>query len=245
MALRPRIHPVKAWTALQNLLADPDDTQQAFRTIASLSGNSSARLFRRFRRTRRGSQLLEQRPSLFDALGDIARLERMPEGSLGRAIAHYFANEAISAEGLAAASEAGATRNSDEVSEEERYLMLRLRDQHDIFHVLAGYGRDMRGELAVLAFTAAQTHNPGVAFIPLYVLFKAGRRSEIGQLILQGFRRGLRASWLVNQPWEELLGRSLDELRADFGIGEPPHYAPLRSAAAQAARTDQELVVRA
>jgi len=234
LAILPRIQPLQAWASLQSLLADPDDTEQAFRAIASLSGNSSTRLFRRFRRTHQGAELLEQQPSLYAALNDLDELERMPDGSLGRAIAQYFKSEAISAQGLAAASEAGAAgRDSAELSEAERYLMLRLRDQHDIYHVLAGYGRDMRGELAVLAFTAAQTHNPGVAFIPLYILFKAGRRSEIGQLILKGFQRGFRASWLVNQPWEQLLAQPLDALRDRLGIDEPPDYEPLRSAAAQ------------
>jgi len=76
LAILPRIQPLQAWASLQSLLADPDDTEQAFRAIASLSGNSSTRLFRRFRRTHQGAELLEQP---LDALRDRLGIDEPPD----------------------------------------------------------------------------------------------------------------------------------------------------------------------
>jgi ubiquinone biosynthesis protein COQ4 len=112
------------------------------------------------------------------------------------------------------------------------YMMGRLRDQHDLYHVVTGYGRDLRGELAVLAFTAAQTRNPGVAAIPGYLLLRAGWRSDLGRLIREGFRRGLRAGWLPAQHWEELFDRPLDEVRSTLRLEDIPEYDAIRSAGA-------------
>lgn len=54
-------------------------------------------------------------------------------------------------------SRSGPNRGS--MSEEEQLFSNRIRDLHDVFHVLTGYGRDLRGESAVLAFTIPQTRN--------------------------------------------------------------------------------------
>src|SRR3546814_8645278 len=41
----------------------------------------------------------------------------------------------------------------------------RLRDTHDLFHILTGYGRDALGEQCVLAFSYSQTPSWGTLFI--------------------------------------------------------------------------------
>ena len=112
--------------------------------------------------------------------------------------------------------------------------MTRLRDLHDVFHVVTGYGRDLRGEAAVLAFTVPQTRNPGIAYLVLSALRRAGFRSEMGRLIRQAFARGRRAAWLVDEDWESLLERPLDEVRDELRIGPPPRYEALRSEGAPA-----------
>jgi len=226
----------KARRAMRALLENPDDTAQAFKVIAAMSGGSSRRLYRRFRRSPGGARILREKRSLIDVTGDLEKLRSMPDGSLGRALADFYETEQISARGLVAASEAGFGDRSvmPAVDEGQRVFGERLRDLHDVFHVLAGYGRDLYGEAAVLGFTLAQTWNPGIAFILVTVLRRAGLRSELGRLIRDAFRRGRRATWLVDLPWEDLLSRPVDELRVQLGVGPPPAYTPVRSAGAPA-----------
>jgi ubiquinone biosynthesis protein COQ4 len=230
VAVAHRIRPLEAHRAMRALLADPDDTEQAFRVIGALSGNSTGRGLAKFRRTPVGPRVLRERTRMLDLIADTERMAAMPEGSLGAAVRDFYATEQISAEGLVAASEeAYEDVDSSAVSVELEFFGQHLRDLHDTFHVLTGYGRDLRGEVAVLSFTVPQIRNPGVAFIIFTVLRRAGYRSEMGRLIRQGFRRGLRAAWLPGQDWQELFLQPLDEVRERLRIGSPLDYEAVRS----------------
>lgn len=234
MALRNRMHPLLARRAMRALREDPDDTAAAIRVIAALSGNSGKRDFQRFRRSERGARILREKRDLYDVLTDRERLEAMPPGSLGRTIIDWFQRENISTQGLALASEAARGNEYQEASEQEQLYRARLRNLHDVFHVLAGYDRDLHGESAVLAFTIAQNYNRGIAYLVWNALRHEGWNSPSGKLIREGYRRGKRAKRLVEQNWEELFERPIDEVREELGVGDPPVYDQLRSAGAPA-----------
>ena len=236
MASRNRLRPLVARRALRALGENPDDTAQAIIAIGALTGNSNKRLFKRFSRSERGKQILRERRDLYDVLSDTDRMLAMPPGSLGHSIASWFIRENISAEGLAGASAAAMAQVGarPELSEEQQVFGNRVRNLHDVFHVLTGYDRDMRGEMAVLAFTLAQTGNTGIAYMCWRSLLRAGWNSETGRLIRQGYRRGRRADWLIDLDWERLFEQPIDELREQLGVGEPQVYEQLRSPAAPA-----------
>jgi ubiquinone biosynthesis protein COQ4 len=215
---------------------NPDDTAVAIQVIGALSGNSGRRHLRRFKQSSRGAEILREKQDLYDILTDKERLLSMPEGSLGRTIIEWFIRENISTEGLAQASEAAAQAlgNRREVAEDERVYGTRLRNLHDVFHVLAGYDRDLRGEVGVLAFTIAQAYNRGIAYLVFQAVRHAGWNSELGKLARQGYRRGKNAAPLVEQDWGALFERPIDEVREELGVGPPPVYEQLRSAGAPA-----------
>lgn len=224
-----------AGRALEVLAGNPDDTAQAIVAIAAMSGNSNERLFKRFKKSPRGQQILDERRDLYGILCDRKRLLAMPEGSLGRTIGEWFERENISAEGLAGASEAAAEQLPDrpvDPGDEARVFGMRLLNLHDVFHVLTGYDRDMRGEIAVLAFTVAQTWHTGIAYLVWWSFTRNGWKSEPSRLIRQGLRRGMRANWLIDEDWESLFEEPIDEVRERLGVGPPPVYEQLRSAAA-------------
>lgn len=233
MAAPPnRIRPLDALKAIRALLRDPDDTAKVFDVIDALSGRTGERLFRRFRSGEAGRRLLAERPALLAALSDSARLEALPAGSLGRSYAEFMRREQISAAGLV---EASLESRREDLPPERRWFADRLRDQHDLWHIVTGYERDLIGEAALLAFTFAQTRNPGIGLIVATAYGKAGRESdEARPLLREAWRRGRRSAWLPEQPWEQLLAEPLPELRQRLGVGDPPVYAPLRSPGAPA-----------
>jgi ubiquinone biosynthesis protein COQ4 len=234
MAAKRRIRPLDALRAIRALVRNPDDTARVFDVIDALSGNHGARLFERFRRTSAGVRLLAARPNLLAALSDRARLAALPPGSLGRTYADFMSREQISADGLVQASMDGGRADPD-LPPERAWLGARLRDMHDLWHVVTGYNRDLVGEAGLLAFTYAQTRNPGIGFIVMVAWLRArGDFRWARETIREGYRRGRAAKWLPAEEWEQLLPLPLGQVRARLGLGEPPVYSEVRSEAAPA-----------
>ena len=109
----------------------------------------------------------------------------------------WFLRENISTAGLAEASRIARDGTEQELSEAEQVYGSRQRNLHDVFHVLAGYDRDLRGEAAVLAFTLGQSFNAGIAYLVWNALRAEGLNSPAGRLIRDGYRRGRRAKPLL------------------------------------------------
>lgn len=219
----PRIRALQAFSYVRELLRDPTDTSQVFRLIEVLSGPGPKHLRGRFLASRAGGRLLERRPRLLDHLRDREALSAMPEGSLGRAYLAFLSRAELTPDGLVEASEASrAGRDVDDVT---AWIGDRLRDSHDLWHVVTGYRDDLLGEAALLAFSWAQTGTHGVGLLAGVAFLRAGD-PDGRRLIVDGLVRGLRAAWLPVVAWEELLAEDLEVVRARLRVGAPPHYEP-------------------
>lgn len=218
----------RAWHALRSLIEDPERTDQVFEIIGALSGNAFDRAFERFAATREGRRLLVERPSLLAALSDRAALRSMPEGSLGRAYADFMEAGSLEAAGLVAADEMASERLADDRPEDpdRQYFGERLRDMHDLWHVLTGYGRDEAGEAANLAFTLGQVWNLGIAAIVAAGAVVGPK--DVGltwpRYLYRAWRRGHRAALLSAAPYEQLLPLPLEDVRRQLDI-EPARLA--------------------
>lgn len=235
--MKRRKNPIRireAWRAIRALMKNPDDTGQVFKIIRALSGDSGEREFQRFSASEHGPVILAENRCLVDRLSDRAYLASLPDGSLGRVYADFTEREQISPEGLIEASEAVS---DDGLPVEPKRMLFgnRMRDSHDLWHVMTGYGRDLVGEAALLAFTYRQTRNRGIGFIVLVAYLRAGRAfPEHRSMIRDGYRRSGNASWLPGADWEALLSQPLDEVRKTLGVVPVESYAALRSEGAPA-----------
>jgi ubiquinone biosynthesis protein COQ4 len=228
-APQPRDWP-HAWKALRQLIADPERTDLVFEIIRALSGDAFERAWQRFRADPDGQRLLREKPALLATLGDRAALRALPEGSFGRAYATFMDAAQLDADGLVAA-EREATENygRDDAGlrdPDRDYFGERLRDMHDLWHVLTGYSRDEAGEAANLAFTYGQVPNLGIG-----VMVIAG--AIVGPLdlslywpryLFRACRRGRRAALLTVAYYEELLPLPLADVRRRMAI-DPPSVA--------------------
>ncbi|MEZ5595827.1 MAG: Coq4 family protein [Pseudomonadales bacterium] len=218
-ALKPR----EAWQALRRLLGNPEETEHVFTIIRSLSGKTLLRGYNRFVATPSGRAILAEKRNLIDLLNNRDYLRAQPADSVAAHYLHYMETEDLTADGLVEASEDG------ELPQHEGLALYasRLRDQHDLWHVITNHGRDVRGELCLLAFTVAQTMNPGLALIVLAGMLKIGRESgdwRILKAAWEGFRNGRRAAWLPATEWEQFLALPMDTVRRQLHIGQPATY---------------------
>jgi ubiquinone biosynthesis protein COQ4 len=227
-----RIRLLDALRAMGGLLKNPDDTALVFEIIEALSGRTRTKVFDRFVRTPSGQRLLAERPNLLAKLTDREALLALPPGTLGRTYGEFMSREQISADGLVEASEDWLR---EDLPAERRWFADRLRDTHDLWHVVTGYGRDLIGEASLLAFTYAQTRNPGIGFIVAVAYLKArGINRPARRLLREGYRRGRAAAWLPGVEWEALLEQPLTRVRETLRVGEPPVYEAVRSEGAPA-----------
>ena len=220
---RQRMQPLVAARALRELIRDPEQTEQVFIIIRAMSGDSLERSYQRFLSTNTGCSILREQRKLRDRLDDRSALANLPSGSFGAAYLAFVEAGQLTAGGLVEASEV----NEDLIEDPGlRLYAERLRDQHDLWHTLTGYGRDPFGEACLLAFTYAQTRNRGLGTIALIGMLKLSRELGAGVLkaMWQGFRDGRRAAWLPAQEWESLLERPLDEVRQQLHIERPDTY---------------------
>jgi ubiquinone biosynthesis protein COQ4 len=217
--------PVEAVRSLVAVVRDPDDTSQVFRLLEAVSGGPPPSLVRRFAASRGGAELLSDRPEVLDVLRDRARLAALPEGSLGRAYLAFMERDGLTADWLVEASHAATPHEGASPTD---YVGRRLRDTHDLWHVVTGYGGDLLGEAALLAFTHAQTFAPGIGLLVSVALVRADD-PDARRLIVDGWARGARAAWLPAQAWERMLAEPLEEVRARLRVGPPPSYDPVRT----------------
>jgi ubiquinone biosynthesis protein COQ4 len=227
----------KAVRAVRALLADPDDLPQVFTLLEAISGDTLARMEKRLGASDAGRRILATRPEIVSKLEDREALRSLPKNSLGRTYLDFVESEGISAMGIRKADEVGHS-DAWELPPVEAYLHQRMRDTHDLWHAVTGYKGDVLGEVALLAFTLAQTWNQGIALLVAVGIYKtlgAEDGAASRALIVEGFRRGRRAAWLPEQEWEGMLEMPVDEVRAKLGVGAPPVYVPVRSAELKAA----------
>ena len=220
-AAATRLRPFEAVKAVRRLMANPDATEEVFAILRAMRGRSGIRLFDRFRKSRMGARILQERRSLFDTLADNAALMALPEGSLGRTYQRFMAAENLSPQGLVAPSQIW---EEEVVGPDVRLFRERMRDMHDLTHTLTGYGRDPLGELCLLAFTFSHTGNLGMGLIVLMGFFKIDSW-KVRRAVLEGLSHGFKARcWFPDMDWESLLPQQLLELRRRFAISEPKAY---------------------
>ncbi len=221
-----RLHPLDAWRAFRRLMGNPEDTRQVFAIFRALRGASGLKTFRRFAASEAGADLLLRRPSLIAALNDRALLRALPGGTMGRAYLAFMEEENLSADGLVDASKA-ADWDTDAVPPEMEFYRSRMRDAHDLTHILSGYGRDPLGELCLLAFMYRHNGNLGMAFMVAMSWLRLPKTAKAA--VKEAWKNGAKATWFQNLDFETLLTRNLDDVRASLGIVPPTVYRALKA----------------
>jgi ubiquinone biosynthesis protein COQ4 len=122
-------------------------------------------------------------------------------------------------------------------SEEVQVFADRTRDLHDLYHVLAGYGRDEFGEICVLAFSYPQQRLRSFAVIALFGALNFAsllNKHKIGAqgvfaAVAQAYRNGQKSTWLPGEDIEALLTEDIENLRRRLNIATPTKYNELIS----------------
>ena len=208
------------------------DPEIVFRFMRPFHTRQFERTFARVLADPIGSRLLEEEKTLLPVLSDLRSLSALPEGSLGREYARFIGEEELSITHFAEASLASMDE-ADFVDRRAWILAQRLRDMHDLVHVVSGYGRDLLGEMAVLSFSSGAPkarENYRLFFVLRLAKWQFVRsgRPDAACVLRAAEERGARAAFLPAVEWECLLPVPLPVVRERLGISPPPAYEPIR-----------------
>jgi len=221
--LRPPLAKLRLTRSFLRLFRDPSRLDEVFRIIDTLSDPRSGfstperkRMMIDAVRQKPGCErIFEDRPLAKEKV-DLDALLALPAGSLGRAYAVHMRSNRLDPDFY----------TKLEPTDELRWLSLRMRQVHDIWHVLVNFHVNVIGEIGLQAFTAAQI--PAL-FPPVIVAggilrsVSFGRLPETTDAVADGFHAGRCARAILTHRWEERWEQPLEELRREIGI---PAVAP-------------------
>ncbi|WP_052519373.1 Coq4 family protein [Archangium violaceum] len=193
--------------ALKVLQVNPTDPAWGALFYDSVEIGLCASLARDFSLHEEGRHLLAERPSLKASAMDLDALEKLPAGSLGHTFARYFREQ-----GLTPIDTLTPPKN------DAQYVATRLRETHDLHHMVTGYGTDVLGEMELQAFTLGNLH----LRTSLLILLQSGKASQqvpgfdaaqYARKLWTAFRRGSQSRQLASFRWEDHWATPLAMLR--------------------------------
>ncbi|HLK38883.1 MAG TPA: Coq4 family protein [Polyangiaceae bacterium] len=133
-----------------------------------------------------------------------------------------------------------------EFKTDEEYLRFRVRQLHDIAHVLTGFAMtEFPGELGMQAFLAAQTRRPFsiglVGFGMLRIILVPQELPRTLHEVAKGFAMGYAARQLLGQRFEEQFAKPVAQWRLELGLVDSKAVAFADDARAPAAARPREV----
>lgn len=214
-----RIEPLTALRAFRKLVANKEDTAQVFEIMRALSGRSLARGYNHMLKTQESGRQAYLAEELAHRLDDPVWLARFEPGTVGDSYRAFREARGFTAEGLA--DEARKIGPQIDAQHPVVWYSRRIRDVHDIWHVLTGYETDALGEACVVAFSYAQTRNLGFAFIGWGAAREIQREVKsvpARRAVWQAYRNGKAAHWLPGLDYEALFAQPLEVARTRLNI---------------------------
>ena len=217
----------KAWHHFKELVKDKENTAEVAKIFEALPWRGVYDAAKAFLSTERGQRIRASEPDLVSILDDHASLRRLPKGTVAHAYCDFMEREGLSAQGLV--DELDKYRPADMYfNDQVDWYFRRLRDTHDLMHVLTGYGRDALGEQCVLAFTYSQQPALAHLFLGYAGAYEIARRATVKVPVFRAVREGQKSGKacprLVEMSIRDLLAMPLEEARQKLGISQGQYY---------------------
>jgi len=205
------LSPLARWrvavNALGRVLRNPDETDQVlvFSTYAN-AGSNTERL-ETFFNDPRGMRLFSEKRAIDSHTVDLDKLYALPSGTLGHAYASFMKRHGLTPDVFDGAPQ-------DIHDPRRAYVMQRMRQTHDLWHVVTNCETDPAGEVALQAFTWAQVNAPSAGILAALGMLKTLRHDRrILKDVADLIRLGRAAERLVVFPWEDHWATELTEVR--------------------------------
>ncbi len=210
-----QVHYFRTLKGVVGMLRDPHDTASVFDIEDGLKDIEAYQLAVEYLKAQPEVAAI-MRERYLTGMVDVQALARLPEGTLGRAFAHHILDHGYDPDYF----------RKLEVKSDLDYVMMRMRQTHDIWHVVTGIKTDPIGELALKAFELSQTRRPLAAVICAggvmrYMLKTPDELGKVIEAIDMAYQLGQEAKPFLAQKWEAGWNRPLAEWRDELDVKVP------------------------
>lgn len=155
---------------------------------------------------------------------ELTKLAQLPEGSLGSQYAKHMIGNGLKPDFYP------VIKTQTDIE----YLSMRLRQTHDLWHVITGFNTSVTGEIALQAFMLAQTHSSMSALLTGIGIFhtlknQSTKIPDFFETLFYGYQMGRNAKPLVGMKWEEHWQTPLEDLRRQLGVQPWVIPVPIRT----------------
>ena len=212
LKLQERLQNLKMLASLATFLKNPGSLDSVFAVANSVKDSPLAEQMKRHLLIHpQFSALVKEgwRPKAID----LTELQTLPDGTLGRCYADQLISQGITPDALI---------DPSPVSNDADYITHRLRETHDIIHVLTGFGIDGDSELGLQGFNLAQTRSPLAVMLIFGGMLAALQDDEplapMLRAMARGFQLGLDAELVIAHKLEEGWNRPLQDWRQELRL---------------------------
>ena len=218
LKLHERLQSLKMVAGLATFLKDPSSLDSIFAVSNSVKdGPRGEQTVRHLLSNSQFKALVDEgwRPARID----LQKLQTLPEGSLGRGYADQLINQGITPDTLI---------DPSPVTNANEFVIHRLKETHDIVHVLTGFGVDGISEIGLQGFNLAQNRSPLAVMLIFGSMLSSLQNDDPLEPLLRalahGFQMGLDAELVVGRKLEEGWERPLQEWRKELKLPLRPEH---------------------
>jgi len=213
MRWRLAIRPVKFLAGSLGLLRNVHAIQNIYRLEDSVLSAGCTRQMMRFVKEAPAVAAMIESRYLRGSVPDLDALRPLPPGTLGREYVEHIERFRFNP----------GYYQTLEPKDDTTYLLARVRETHDIWHVVLGYYPSPLGELGLKAFELAQLRRPLAAMIVAggvlrYLLINPEQLGDVLEVIATGYEAGRRARPLVAERWEEHWDEPVTQIRQRLNV---------------------------
>ena len=207
------VHFLTTLKGITGMLRNPDGVESVFDIEDGLHDIEAADLMaKHLRECSDTGQMIDDR-WLAPENPDLDCLRELPEGTLGQAYAHHIESHGYDPDYF----------RKIEIKDDKDYVMMRVRQTHDIWHVMTGFDVSRIGEVSIKAFELAQMRRPMAAVICAggimrFMLSDPEEFPDLLEGISAGYLMGRHASKFLGQKWEDHWDRPVSEWREMLGV---------------------------
>jgi ubiquinone biosynthesis protein COQ4 len=197
----------RALRALTRVMIHPEETDQVLVFSNLANARQREERLHLFFADARGMRLYDERRALDSQTIDLDALAALPAGTLGHAYATFMKNHRLTPDVFDG-------RPAEVRDDRAAYVIQRMRQTHDLWHVVTNAETDPAGEVALQAFTYAQMHAPSSGILAALGTLRSLRHTrQVVRDALELYRLGKQAEPLAVFPWEDHWATPLADVR--------------------------------